>query len=219
MTLQTDTQPLTENQNSEKTAAFADTNAPLPAQPEQPQRHRRWGKIPSLPAKTRHYINQALRDDTTYEQILEKLAKDGHTHILYGNLVRWYNTGFQEWLRDHQRFEEKVLLNMDKTESEKTPPTRTKKFRALSARDFIVQFHTAARQFNLEKFCGHLEDKPEVYLRLAQTSAVHERNAIMRDRNEIELRKMRKRQKRAPKPKPGGITDAELDRLTLKMNL
>ncbi|MGZ4963778.1 MAG: hypothetical protein ACXWC8_14575, partial [Limisphaerales bacterium] len=169
--------------------------------------------------KARLYINQALRDGTTYEPILQQLAADGHAHITYDNLATWCKTGYIDWLRDQEKFEQLVLA-MDKTQSQKTPATKKKKFRALSELDFAIQLHTAARQFNLEKFSEHLETKPENFLRLVQTNAMHERNAILRDRHELELKKVAaKKPKRVTTPKRGGVTPEELERLTRRMNL
>jgi hypothetical protein len=246
MTQSVDTVRLTAAEPSQKTAEnvqkiaqstvsltprFNAGPAPVPAQTqtvstvskvEPTTHHRRWGRIPRLPAKARLYINQSLRDGATYGEILEQLANDGHTHISYENLVNWYRTGFVDWLRDQEHFE-KLVLTTDGTSAQTTPPpTRRKKFRTLSELDFTVLLNNAAREFNLEKLRDQIAAEPNTFFRLVQANAMHERNAILRDRNEIELKKMARKKKaeqRAAMPKRGGVTHEEMERIERRINL
>lgn len=221
MAQQPEIQTATDPQQAQNTGILANQTAPEPSQVEHSEHttHRRWSRIQRLPAKVRLSINQALRDGQTYDEILKQLATGGHVHITYDNVATWFKTGYADWLRDQEHFE-KLVLTTDATRKTKPSRKNRKNFRILSELDLAVQLHTAARKFNLEKFCEHLDGKPEIFLRLVHANALHERNAILRDRNAIELKKIKnKKPAKRAEPKRGGITLEELERIDERMRL
>jgi hypothetical protein len=159
-----------------------------------PKPRRLWGKIPNLPVKVRLQLNQSIRDAVPYTQIVQDLAAAGYTHINHDNLCNWYKTGYADWLRDQEHFEQ-IVLATDRVHTEKTRPAKRKNFRALIDHEVAVLLSDAARQFNVEKVREQLNEKPDTFFRLVHANAIHERNAILRDRNEIELKKIAKKQK------------------------
>jgi len=220
MTNQTDNQPLTNVQPADSAPVLTRAIAIAPTQPEQPKQHRRWGRIPRLPTKSRLAINQAMREGSTYEQIQQQLVAEGHAHITYDNLANWYQTGYQDWLRDQEQFEERVLL-MDSAQSQKTPSAKKKDFRDLSQLDIAVLLRNAAREFNLEKIREQLDGKPDAFFRLVHANALHERNAILRDRTELEIKKYAaaKKQKRAVPKKKALMTAEKLEQIKARLNI
>ena len=219
MTTQSDIQQLTDAQPSQNTPVLRDTSASEPTQVAPPKQHRRWGRIPRLPAKVRLSLNQSLRDGATYDQILQQLAASGHAHVTYDNVATWAKTGYIDWLRDQEHFE-KLVITMDRDRTTKPARTNRKNFRDLSDLDIAVLLNNAAREFNLEKLRDQIEAKQDSFWRLVHANAMHERNAILRDRNEIELKKVAaKKQKRATKPKKAGVTKDEFDAINHRLNI
>jgi hypothetical protein len=182
---------------------------------------RRWCAVQRLSPRVRLFINNAMRDGVTYKQILSDLAKKRVTCVSGKQLRDWYATGYADWLADQVYFE-RLALTLDSARPLKTPAAGKKNFRELSQLDLAAQMHAAARKFNLEKFCEHLNAKPESFFRLVFANALHERNAILREQMELNATKYRdvaKKEKRARKPKRGGVTLEELERIDRRMKL
>jgi hypothetical protein len=182
---------------------------------------RRWSAVQRLSPPVRLWINTAMRDGLTYKQILAGLAKKRVTCVSSKQLRDWHRTGYADWLGDQMYFE-KLVLQLDSARVNKTPDAGKKNFRELSQIDIATRLHTAARKFNVERFCEHLNSKPESFFRLVFANALHERNAILRDRMELDATRYRdvsKKEKRAKKPKRGGVTLEEMERIERRINL
>ncbi len=182
---------------------------------------RRWCAVQRLSPRVRLFINRAMRDGVTYKQILAGLAKKRVSCVSAKQLRDWHRTGYAEWLADQVYFE-KLVLQVESARPSKAVKSGQGNFRELSQLDIAAQLHAAARKFDLEKFCEHLNSKPESFFRLVFANALHERNAILRDQLELNATKYRevsKKEKRARKPKRGGVTLEELERIDRRMNL
>jgi len=189
--------------------------------PVAPFKRRRWGSIQRLSPRTRTWINKAIRDGLTNKQIFAGLAQRRCTNISPKQLRVWSKTGYADWLRDQQAFE-RLVLTTDRVHTQKAPAAKTQDFRDLSQLDIAVLLHNAAREFNLEKIRQQLDSKPDTFFRLVHANALHERNAILRDRNEIEVKKVavkEEKQKRARTPKKGGVTAEKLEAIKARLNI
>lgn len=67
---------------------------------------RRKGKIARLPDDVRAVVNRMLRDGTGYGEIVEQLKFLGHEGMKTRNVSRWYQGGYQDWLRDQGQLEQ-----------------------------------------------------------------------------------------------------------------
>ena len=147
-----------------------------------------------------------------------ELAAGGFAHINHDNLCNWFKTGYVDWLRDQEHFE-KLVLTTDAARIKKAPRTNRKNYRDFTDLDVAILLNNAAREFNLEKVREQLDKKPDSFFRLVQAHTMHERNAILRDRNEIEAKKLNAKKPKRIKPMKAGVTREELARITKRINL
>src|SRR3954447_7395107 len=67
---------------------------------------RRNGKIARLPAEVREVVNEMIRDGAEYGVIVEELQRLGHEDIRTRNVSRWFQGGYQDWLREQAHLEQ-----------------------------------------------------------------------------------------------------------------
>src|SRR4051812_33983377 len=67
---------------------------------------RRNGKIARLTKEVREVVNQMIRDGAEYSQVVEELRVRGHADVRPRNVSRWYQGGYQDWLREQGHLEE-----------------------------------------------------------------------------------------------------------------
>lgn len=184
---------------------------------------RRWGTIQSLSPRTRKWINTAFRDGLTYTQILAGLKERHCENITHKQLRSWKNSGYTDWLAEQVATENKRLhaeaLAASRTKSDKS---NREAVRDSSDFDIALQIHDIIKNCNIQELRALMNEKPENFFRLIRAHAVHERNAIMRDRAALELKKyadVSKKPNRPKVPQKGGITREQLERIKREMKI
>jgi len=184
--------------------------------------HRLWGTIQTLPVRTRNWLNQSLRDGVPYKHIIAALEKKNR-HISKQQLSSWLKSGYAQWLADQQFIETRKLHAEAVAASNKRADKSTRAgIRDVADLDIAVHLHDATRAVSLEELRNLFVTRPENFFRLIRAHAVHERNAIMRDRAALDLKKYidaSKKQKHVKTPKRGGVTAEKLEAIKARLNI
>jgi hypothetical protein len=182
--------------------ALPTSELPPPANP--PRRHRLWGRVQSLPVRTRAWLNRSLRDGVTYKHLIATLQQKGHA-ISKQQLSAWVKSGYADWLAEQTAVETKQLhAEAIAAANSRSNKTIRERVREASHFDIALQIHDLVQNCNTQELRKLLADKPENFFRLVRAHAVQERNAIMRDRAAFQLKKdadTSKKTKRAAAPK------------------
>jgi hypothetical protein len=84
-----------------------------PAEPENPNAYadlnglspKRRDKLAQLPKDIRAQVNTMLDNGSSYGQIIQWLAENGHPGFNKVNLHNWQRGGYQDWVRANERLE------------------------------------------------------------------------------------------------------------------
>ncbi|MDB6058970.1 MAG: hypothetical protein JWO95_2814 [Verrucomicrobiales bacterium] len=150
---------------------------------------RRTGKIARLPAELRAWINQALLDGASYQDIRLELERKGFPDINDGCLTSWFQGGYQDWLRSAEYIDQCKAFSEHacrmggelKNDAEKIADLNE----TLVAAQLTRCLYTLAPRLGDENRTEAIED----FLRVARTVNQQARERSIRHRAQLETRK------------------------------
>lgn len=181
------------------------------------QQSRRNGNVARLPKVLRDKINSLLDDGATYPQIIGDLEKSTNPPLPYpisvNNLSNWFEGGYQDYLRN-QAWRERIDTRADRyveTAANDAPQLLAGSLYAATLE--IAEFLDELAQPK----AGETDD-----VKLARTSHALARLSqstlkIQQYRDQLAKQKVAK--DAIEKPKRGGVTEEEMQRIERRINL
>jgi hypothetical protein len=207
---QTENQPQAEPLAQPLSAGAGSTPSPKPPPPFA-RRHLR-GKVARLPLHTRNLVNQALRDGSTYANVIALLAAHGFRGFNKHDLIAWTKRGYRQWLAEQERFE------LGRQRSERTAALLgslredgRSDLADLNESIMSAQFNELLEAMDESRLKQFLAENPKDYFHLAKAvttfataRAQRQQFELERLKYELEMRKIQEREARRRAPQ--GIT-------------
>ena len=181
--------------------------------------NRRNGKIARLPNDVREVVNQMIRDGAEYSEIVEELRVLGHEDIRPRNVSRWYQGGYQDWLKEQNQLEE--------LKREKEFAARFLKENAGSSMHeaalqlMTLQMFRLLQRFDMEGLEEGLEATPQNYSGLLRAFTQVSRRATEYERLKLSTATQNKKWSEGKSFAPGerGVSRETLERAAKELKL
>ncbi|EEF58476.1 phage protein Gp27 family protein [Pedosphaera parvula] len=179
---------------------------------------RRKGKIARLPKELREEVNQMLEDGVTYPKIVEHLSSQGHKDIQEKNISRWYQGGFQDWLKDQKQMEVmKVEAEFAQSVMAQNPecPVQEAGIKILG-----TQLFGMLSKFDLARVRAEMEEgDPKTYMELLKAFVLVNRRSLELEKFKAKVEKQRETLEQELSRGEGGIRPETLRRIEKELRL
>ncbi|MGZ5567307.1 MAG: hypothetical protein ACXWKG_09860 [Limisphaerales bacterium] len=145
----------------------SDVVTSTPFLPQQKAR-RRTGKVATLPADLRQFVNESLENGLSYEAIATELTAKGRP-VAKHNIGTWARGGYRDYLHDKQQ-QANLRANTDRviTLAFNVRDEGRAAFEKLSSAIVAAKMIDAIQDFDSRRLHEKLNEKPELFFRAAR---------------------------------------------------
>ncbi len=179
---------------------------------------KRNGKVAHLSKEWRDVINLMLQDGAMYVEILAKLEGGGITHLNDQNLINWKDGGYQDWLKEQERFEDMKFKREFALELVKQNEGSVVHEAGLQVA--ASQIYELLTDFDVESLKKALASDPTNYSRVVNAMSKLSDSGLKYERYKAEVRTAREKiEREMTAAKEGGLTPEAVARIQEALNL
>jgi hypothetical protein len=181
------------------------------------KRNRRKGKIARLSKEWRDVVNLMLLDGATYIEVVEKLATAGFD-VNDENVRNWNDGGYQDWLKEQERFEDMRFKREFALELVKENEGSVVHEAGLQVA--ASQIYELLTDFDVESLKTALKSDPENYSRLVNAMSKLSDSGLKYQRYKAEVKAAREKiERELTAGKEGGLTPEAIGKIQEALNL
>lgn len=185
---------------------------------EEKKNRKRNGKVAHLSYERRDVINRMLRDGAMYVEILAWLDKDGVAGMNDQNLINWKDGGYQDWLKEQERFEDMKFKREFALQLVKENEGSVVHEAGLQVA--ASQIYELLTDFDVETLKSSLKGDPENYSRIVNAMSKLSESGLKYERYKAEVKAAKdKVEKELAGAKEGGLTAEAVSRIQEALNL
>ena len=169
-------------------------------------------RIARFPEDIRNQINEFLDKDTQYQQIIDWLSEHGYAGIEMYHLTRWKDTGYQDWVRHHERMEE-LQFKREWAKELAQDQGANDNFHQAAFRVTLIHFFDALNRTDSAQITRMLESKPEKFATLVNSFANFAHEIYVLEKFKDDVRRRNQAEEEFKRISKGGLTPESLKRI------